>query len=65
MTDALIAFTTFANVEDATRITRTLVEERLIACANLLPGARSIYRWQGAIQDDARYHRPPSPLRAG
>ncbi|MFI5372718.1 MAG: divalent-cation tolerance protein CutA [Candidatus Eisenbacteria bacterium] len=52
MTEALIVFSTFANEADAARITRVLVEERLIACANLLPGARSIYRWQGEIADE-------------
>ena len=51
MTEALIVFTTFENEEDAARIARALVEERLIACANLLPGARSIYRWKGEISD--------------
>lgn len=52
MTEALIAFTTFANEEDAARVARALVEERLVACANLLPGARSLYRWQGRPQDE-------------
>ena len=47
----LIVFTTFANAEDAARVVRVLVEERLIACGNLLPGARSLYRWEGKIQD--------------
>lgn len=51
MTEALIAFTTFANEDDAARVVRALVEERLAACGNLLPGARSIYRWQGAVED--------------
>ncbi|MDP1590564.1 MAG: divalent-cation tolerance protein CutA, partial [Prosthecobacter sp.] len=35
----------------ALRIGRTLVTERLVACANVLPGMRSIYRWQGAIEE--------------
>lgn len=52
MTEALIAFTAFANEADAARVARVLVEERLVACANLLPGARSIYRWRGAVQDE-------------
>ena len=52
MTEALIVFTTFANEEDAARVARALLEERLIACANLLPGARSLYRWKGALQDE-------------
>ncbi|MGH7731982.1 MAG: divalent-cation tolerance protein CutA [Candidatus Eiseniibacteriota bacterium] len=47
----LIVFTTFANADDAARVVRALVEERLIACGNLLPGARSLYRWEGKVQD--------------
>ena len=52
MTEALIAFTAFANEEDAARVARVLVEERLVACANLLPGARSLYRWEGRVRDE-------------
>ena len=52
MTEALIVFTTFANEADAARVARQLVEERLVACANLLPGARSIYRWKEGIQEE-------------
>ncbi len=37
----------------AERIAATLVDERLAACVNLLPGATSLYRWQGQIQRDA------------
>jgi len=51
MTEALIAFTSFATEEEAARVARVLVEERLVACANLLPGARSIFRWKGEVQD--------------
>jgi len=52
MTEALIVFTTFANEEDAARVARVLVEERLAACANLLPSVRSIYRWKGEVADE-------------
>ena len=52
MTEMLLVFTTFANEADAARVARVLIEERLIACANLIPAARSLYRWQGAIQDE-------------
>jgi periplasmic divalent cation tolerance protein len=52
MTEALLALTTFASEEDAARVVRVLVEERLVACGNVLPGARSIYRWQGAVADE-------------
>jgi periplasmic divalent cation tolerance protein len=51
MTDALIVFTTFANEADAARVARALVEERLVACASLLSGARSVYRWKDAVED--------------
>ena len=52
MTEMLIVFTTFANEADAARVVRILVEERLIACGNLLPGARSFYHWQGKLADE-------------
>jgi periplasmic divalent cation tolerance protein len=52
VTEMLIVFTTFGNEEDAARVVRVLVEERLIACGNLLPGARSIYPWKEAIADE-------------
>jgi periplasmic divalent cation tolerance protein len=52
VTEALIVFTTFASEADAARVCRVLVEERLVACANLLPGARSIYRWRAAVNDE-------------
>ncbi len=53
MTEALIVFSTFATEADAVRVARVLVEERLVACAQLVPGARSIYRWQDEVRDEA------------
>jgi periplasmic divalent cation tolerance protein len=44
-------YAVFASTEEAQRIARTLVEERLAACANILASCRSIYRWQGKIED--------------
>jgi periplasmic divalent cation tolerance protein len=52
MTDALIVFSTFGTEEEAARVVRTLVEERLAACGSLIPGARSIYPWKGEIHDE-------------
>jgi periplasmic divalent cation tolerance protein len=43
-------YAVFANVEEAERIGRTVIEERLAACINTFPGVRSIYRWKGAIE---------------
>lgn len=36
----------------AETLARTLLDERLVACVNVLPGVRSLYRWQGKIEDD-------------
>jgi periplasmic divalent cation tolerance protein len=36
--------------DQAERIARTLVEERLAACVNLLPGVKSVYHWQGQVE---------------
>jgi periplasmic divalent cation tolerance protein len=43
-------YATFADQEEAERIGRILVEERLAACINILAPCRSIYRWQGKIE---------------
>jgi periplasmic divalent cation tolerance protein len=48
----LLVFSTFASEADAARVVRALVEERLIGCGNLLPGARSLYRWKGGVADE-------------
>ena len=41
---------TFADTEAASRVARSLVEESLAACGTMLPGATSIYRWQGTME---------------
>lgn len=43
-------YAVFANAEEAERIGRAVVEERLAACINILPPCRSIYRWRGEIE---------------
>ena len=49
----LVVFCTFPDSGVARRIVHTLVEERLVACGNLLPGVESIYRWKGAVETSA------------
>ena len=48
-----VVVTTVVSPEEGARIGRTLVEERLAACATIIPGAQSIYRWQGQIDSSA------------
>ncbi|HVG68649.1 MAG TPA: divalent-cation tolerance protein CutA [Gaiellales bacterium] len=47
-----IVFTTLGAEADAAALARTLVEEGLAACVNVLPPMTSVYRWRGAIEQD-------------
>jgi periplasmic divalent cation tolerance protein len=46
-----LVYMTAGSIEEARRIGRALVEERLVACVNLIEGMKSIYRWQGAVEE--------------
>src|SRR6266581_4369928 len=46
----LLALSTFPDAETARRISNQLVTERFVACANILPGVESIYRWNERIE---------------
>lgn len=52
MTQMLI-YVTASNRDEALRLARALVEERLVACANVLDGATSLYWWDGKVQEEA------------
>ena len=45
-----LLYITAANADEAERIAEALVVERLAACANILPGVASIYRWRGKVE---------------
>ena len=49
--DLRVVYITAANAEQALAIGRVLVEERLAACINVLPGMSAIYRWQGVVEE--------------
>ena len=53
MTETLVVLVTAPDAEQAAAIARTLVEEKLAACGNVVPAIRSIYRWGGEVRDDA------------
>jgi periplasmic divalent cation tolerance protein len=46
-----VVLVTAPDAEVGARLARVVVEERLAACVNLVPGIRSIYRWAGAVQE--------------
>ncbi len=48
----IVVFITAPNEEEAAKIAKALVEERLAACVNIIKGVRSIYSWQGKIEDE-------------
>jgi len=48
-----IVYSTIGDIVDARRIAKTLVEEQLVACVNIIPSVESIYRWQGKIDTDS------------
>jgi len=52
MTEYIIVLITGPSEEESARIGHALVGERLAACVNIIPAVRSIYRWEGRIEDE-------------
>lgn len=50
--EAIVVYITVPTEEEASRIAKTIVEERIAGCVNIVKGIRSIYNWQGKIEDD-------------
>lgn len=55
MTDKIVVMSTCSSEEEAERISKALVEERIAACVNVIPGLRSFYRWQGAVESASEW----------
>ena len=55
MTDKIVVLSTCAAQADAERLARALVEGRLAACVNVVPGVRSFYRWKGEIDSGVEF----------
>ena len=51
-TDATVVMTTVATEDEAIALIQVLLERRLVACGTLLPGARSLYRWEDKLADE-------------
>ena len=52
MAKHLILFSTTNSIEEAKKVATHLVENRLVACVNIIPGITSIYRWKNAVNED-------------
>src|SRR5579871_3386555 len=55
MTDKIVVLSTCETEEQAKTIARHLVETKLAACVNIVPGAHSVYRWKGAVEEAAEF----------
>jgi periplasmic divalent cation tolerance protein len=55
MTDKILVLSTCAAEADAERLARALLDTRLAACVNVLPGVRSFYRWKGEIESEVEF----------
>jgi periplasmic divalent cation tolerance protein len=53
--EALVVYITTPNEDIAANIARALVESRLAACVNIIRDIRSIYSWQGKIEDEKEF----------
>jgi periplasmic divalent cation tolerance protein len=51
MTDKIVAFSTCGSLQEARAVAQALVESRLAACVNIVPGVTSIYRWKGVVEE--------------
>jgi periplasmic divalent cation tolerance protein len=50
--DAVVVLTTLATEDEAVALVRSLLDRRVVACGTVLPGGRSLYRWEGQVADE-------------
>ena len=50
--DAIVVLTTVSTEDEGVALVRGLLDRKLIACGTLVPGARSLYRWEGQVTDE-------------
>ena len=55
MTDKIVVLATADSEDQARKLACGLVEKRLAACVNILPGALSVYRWKGQIEESPEW----------
>ena len=55
MKDTCVVLVTVGKEEEAHRISRTLVQEKLAACVNMISGVHSVYWWKGEVCDDREW----------
>jgi len=55
MTDKIVVFSACSSQEEARTLARHLVEARVAACVNVIPGAFSVFRWEGKIDEASEW----------
>jgi periplasmic divalent cation tolerance protein len=55
MTDNIVVLITVPGEDEASRIASTLINERLAACVNLVKNIRSLFRWEGKVEDESEF----------
>jgi periplasmic divalent cation tolerance protein len=55
MTDKIVVLSTCSSEEEAEKLARSLVEEHLAACVNVISGIQSYYRWQGKVEQASEF----------
>lgn len=55
MTDKIVVFSACGSAEEARKLARHLVETRVAACVNVIPGACSVFHWEGKVEEASEW----------